>query len=453
MTLATTCATVAQWVLVVVVIVFLCYVLYTKYYTARHQRASVATDYQQPRAHSSHTTTRHHTANTAHATHTRAAKTAHALSPTPPPAARTLCYKPNDPDGAFPPVWVPVDESIAKVLQDYRPPDDPCTWANVVGEGVAALPASQVPPDFADVFRGYQRLALLSLHLAFGARHRILFVHKGNWHRLCPQLGGNNPLANRFRTLSDTMRLDYVKSHVLAHYGGYWVPPDTVIVRSDLHAYVHDDVLPQARNDPNVPYDVPLLVVSGVRQLHHGATTEWFKDDSVLFAEPQNPVLLALANQMHLALSDSAQPDYDFHQRFTKALHVYSSPTLNGERARSVVVLPPCCAGAIDADGVPVTADHYFRQRPLDHLPHPDARWFVVDTPDRRITRYPKYEWFAYLSEDAIVQSQLWVSLLYRRALQMDSGDASGNHRRSVSLHDEHHPLRLAWVRSWTAWG
>ena len=36
MTLATTCATVAQWVLVVVVIVFLCYVLYTKYYTARH---------------------------------------------------------------------------------------------------------------------------------------------------------------------------------------------------------------------------------------------------------------------------------------------------------------------------------------------------------------------------------------------------------------------------------
>ena len=125
----------------------------------------------------------------------------------------------------------------------------------------------------------------------------------------------------------------------------------------DLHTYVHDDVLPQARNDPNVPYDVPLLVVSGVRQLHHGATTEWFKDDSVLFAEPQNPVLVALAKQMHLAVSNQTQADYDFHQRFTKALHVYSSPALNGELARSVVVLPPCCAGAIDADGALLKID------------------------------------------------------------------------------------------------
>jgi len=349
-----------------------------------------------------------------------------------------------------------VDSSIAKVLQDYRPASGGDAGTGRCFGQLEALPRSQLPPDFADVFRGYQRLSLLSLHLAFGRQHKIFFVHKGNWNTLLPRqsLAACTPNGHLFAdTLSDGLRLDWVKSHILATYGGYWFPPDALVVRDDLHTWMHEDILPTARANPNVPLDTPLLVLAGIREVAHSQATEWFKDSNVLFAEPRNPVLLRMAAQLDKVVRTApAHSSYDNQNWFTKALHVYSSPQRHGVLARSVVVLPPSVNGAVDNTGQVVTAEQYFRQRPLDHLPHPDAYWFVVDTPDRRITSYPRYEWFAYLTEEAIVQSTLWISLLYRRALGMDteSNTQQGTFRRSVALHDERHPLRLAWVRSWT---
>lgn len=364
-----------------------------------------------------------------------------------------LYYKPNDTEHQYPPVWIPVDNEMSKALQDYRSPDDPSTWALTAGDGLAALPVSRVPPDFADVFRGYQRLALLTIYLAFGANHKIIFVHKGNWHKLLPHLAGRNPIGSHFRSnaMSEAMRQDYIKSQILAYYGGYWCPPDTVIVERHLHAFLNDNVLKKAREDPTRPYDTPLLVIAGQQELPHDGATRFVVDSTFVYAEPRNPALLAIANQMQVIVTKSYDHGgYEYNNYFANTLHQYYQAPEHHAKYKSIVVLPPDVNGTIDDVGDPVKADHYFRQRPLEHLPHPNTKWFVVNSADNRITHYPTYEWFAYLSEEAIVQSQLWVSMLYRRALHMDSQTSNGNnYKLTVSLRDEEHPLRGVWVRGW----
>lgn len=358
-------------------------------------------------------------------------------------------HLPCDTAREYPPVWIPVDTSLAKVLADYRAPTDPATFGS-------AWTASQVAPNFADVFSGYQRLALRTIHRTFGHKHRIHFVHKGNWHQLLPNLAGNNPLGTHFRadTLDDALRMDYVKSQVLAHYGGYWIPPDTIVVRPRLHEWLRGTVLPGARASPDVP-EAPLLVVAGHRELGYSVAdglgapaTKWTHDATFLFAEPQNPVMRAVAHQMQTLVTKSFDhSDYDYRQRFTKALHAYATPQRHGPLAKTVVVLPDATAGAVDETGDPVTVDHYFRQRPLEHLPHPDTRWFVVDTADRRVTGYANHAWFAHLSEDAIVQSPMWLAMLYRRGVGVEGAD--GNVRVTAALLAENHPLARGWVRGW----
>lgn len=365
-----------------------------------------------------------------------------------------LYYKPNDTEHQYAPVWIPVDNEMSKVLQDYRSPDDPSTWALTAGDGLAALSVSHTPPDFADVFRGYQRLALLTIYLAFGANHKIIFVHKGNWHKLLPHLAGRNPVGSHFRSnaMSEAMRQDYIKSQILAYYGGYWCPPDTVIVDRHLHAFLNDTVLKKAREDRTRPYDTPLLVIAGQQELPHDGATRFVVDSTFVYAEPRNPALLAIANQMQVIVTKSYDHGgYEYNNYFANTLQQYYQSPEHHAKYKSMVVLPPDVNGTIDDVGDPVTADHYFRQRPLEHLPHSNTKWFVVNSADNRITHYPTYEWFAYLSEEAIVQSQLWVSMLYRKALYMDS-QASGNgnnYKLTVSLRDEEHPLREGWVRGW----
>lgn len=361
-------------------------------------------------------------------------------------------YLPHDVEKQFPPVWVPIDTRLAKVLADYRSPTDPGTFGN-------AWTVSQLPPAFEDVFSGYQRLCLRTIHLAFGRDHRILFLHKGNWHKFLPNLVGSNPLGNHFRadTLPYALRIDYVKSQILAHYGGYWVPPDTILTRQDIHTWMTHTVLPTARADPNLPKDVPLVVMAGTRELGYnvtdgagGASTKWTHDTSFLFAEPHNPVMRAVANRMQMFVTRSFEHNaYPNQQWFTKAMHTYSIPSKHGRLSHTLIKLPDAVAGAVDEHGDPVTVDHYFRQRPLEHLPSRDARWFVVDSPDRRITGYPKYEWFAYLTEEAIVQSHLWISILYRRGLQLERAGTTGNVRMTTALHAKNHPLLDTWFNSW----
>jgi hypothetical protein len=474
---------VAQVLLVVVVVFFLAYVLYIRHSAApRRPRHAAVTTSQAPSTPApafpvtaSSAVRKATPPNAGASAHTHTHTHTHPTHPdqpqldlfTPPfdSSSPPFYHRATDTAREFPPVWVPVDSSIAKVLQDYRPHtggDDGaggCLEVQAdgqVGRVPTAFAPSSLPPDFADVFRGYQRLALLSLHLAFGRDHRVIFVHKGNWSQLVPTLGTCPTGANGHmlsEAIDDTLRLDYVKSYILSQYGGYWFPPDTLVVRPDVHQWMQQVVLARAREDPSVPLDTPMLVVGGIREVQHGNSTEWFKDDSVLFAEPRNPAMVALAQQMHKAvLHANSQVAYGSRNWFTKALHVCTSSQAHPKLARSVVVLSPQSSGGVDDTDKPITAEQLFRQRPLDHLPHPHTQWIVVDTPDRRITSYPKFEWFAYMTEEAIVQSTLWISILYRRALGMDSPQqAGGTFRCTVSLSDQNHPLRNAWNKSWLA--
>lgn len=450
-----------QWFLVIVVCVFTGYVLYHRY---THDKTNAQTNHHNEME-----------------SETETYKTNHGLpsnanvSPVPPLAQQTtadsttipMYYKPVDTTRQYPPVWIPVDTMMSKVLQDYRSPDDPSTWALSAGDGLSALPVSQIPPDFADVFRGYQRLALLTIFLAFGRQHKIIFVHKGNWHKLLPHLAGQNPVGSHFRSnaMSEAMRQDYIKSQILAYYGGYWCPPDTIVTRSDLHAFLHDTVIKKVRNNPSLPYDTPVMVVAGQQELPYEGATRFVTDSSFVFAEPRNPVLLDIANQMQVIVTKSYDHGgYEYNHYFTNTLHQYATSPTHASKAVSIIRLPADVNGTIDERGDPVKADHYFRQRPLDHLPHPNIHWFVVNSSDGRITQYPNYEWFAYLSEEAIVQSQMWISMVYRKALHMDSSSSShgthadgvstatctgGNYKLTVSLRDEDHPLRGVWVRGW----
>jgi hypothetical protein len=179
-----------------------------------------------------------------------------------------------------------------------------------------------------------------------------------------------------------------------------------------------------------------------------------------LFAEANNPAMLAIASQMQVIATKSFDHGgYEYNNYFEHTLHAYRYSGAHEAHAKTIRVLSAGVNGTVDDAGDPVTTDHLFRQRPLEHLPHPDIRWFVVDSADGRITRYPMYEWFAYLSEEAIVQNQLWLSILYRRALRMDSSSSSssscngGNYRSTVSLNDNRHPLRNVWARSWATTG
>ena len=357
-----------------------------------------------------------------------------------------LYYKPNDTDRQYPPVWIPVDNQMSKVLQDYCSPNDPSALLTV-------SPEPQVLPEFADVFRGYQRLALLIIFLAFGRNHKIIFVHKGIWHKLLPHLAGQNPIGSHFRSnaMSEAMRQDYIKSQILAYYGGYWCPPDTVLIDRNLHAFLHDTVLKRARENPKRPYETPLMVVAGQQELPHDGATRFVLDSTFVFAEPRNPALLAIANQMQVIVTKSYDHGgYEYNNYFANTLHQYYQSPEHHTKALSILALPADVNGTIDDVGDPVKADHYFRQRPLGHLPHPNTKWFVVNSADNRITHYPMYEWFAYLSEEAIVQSQLWISMVYRKALGMDShAKQAHNYKLTVSLRDEEHPLREVWVRGW----
>lgn len=448
-----------QWFLVILVCVFTGYVLYNRYSNStsdeNHTTESDITD--------AHVSSPHASVSPSSSPPSRQPLT------TADSATLPMYYKPTDTTRQYHPVWIPVDTMMSKVLQDYRSQDDPSTWALSAGDGLSALPVSQIPPDFADVFRGYQRLALLTIFLAFGRQHKIIFVHKGNWHKILPHLSGQNPVGSYFRSnaMSEAMRQDYIKSQILAHYGGYWCPPDTIITHSDLHAFLHDVVIKKARSNPSLPYDTPVMLVAGQQELPFEGATRFVTDSSFIFAEPRNPVLLDIANQLQVIVTKSYDHGgYEYNHYFPNTLHQYATSPMHASKAVSIIRLPSDVNGTIDERGDPVKADHYFRQRPLDHLPHPNIHWFVVNSTDGRITQYPNYEWFAYLSEEAIVQSQMWISMVYRKALHMDSSSSSsghvtqadgmststctgGNYKLTVSLRDEDHPLREVWVRGW----
>lgn len=452
-----------QWILVVFAVVFIVYVCYNRY-TNLHQehRRSHSDTYRNAVPQVKNPATPTPTPTPLQCAHTPAPTIdQHAPngqtcgSPVPPladpdhPRSKELLYKPEDVRQQYPPVWIPVSTQMSRVLQDYA-----AVQPIQTGPMCSAAPHQPASiPDFADVFRGYQRLALLTLFTTFGQRHKIIFVHKGNWHTLLPNLAGECANKPHFRSeaMNDSLRMDYIKANVLAYYGGYWIPPDTILLHPHIHSFLTLTVIEGARKQNVELVDTPLLVVSKKYELHTNNTNTFATDTTFMFAEPRNPTLLALANQLQVIVTKSFNNSgYEYNNYFEHTIHEYKHSGLHPRDAQSILVLPASASGSVDDRNHPVTADHYFRQRPLEHLPHPDACWCVVNSTDNRISHYPMYDWFVYLSEEAIVQNQMWIAMVYRRGLRIDSTQNQGNnYRTTVSLQEQHHPLRNTWAYSW----
>jgi hypothetical protein len=307
------------------------------------------------------------------------------------------------------------------------------------------------------VFSGYERLALRTIYNTFGLKHKIIFVHKGNWHELLPNLAGTSPVGNHFRSdsLDDDMRMDYVKSQILCHYGGYWVPVDTIVTTPDVHEWMTNVVLPLQREKASLASDVPLVAIGGHKEQGYSvvdntgaAVAKWTVDSAVIYAEPQNPVMRAIANQMQIFVTKSYNhSDYSYGQWFTKAFQAYTNVKRQGALAQTVMILPDAITGSVDDTGSPVTVDHYFRQRPLENLPNEAMRWMVVNTHERRVSSYRKHEWFTYITEEAIVQSPMWISMVYRRGLGLDG--KANNVRSTAGFTTDAHPLLETWISGW----
>lgn len=442
-----------QWCMILCVVVFMAYVFYNRYTTIQLQQEqsisdtyrNVSNEYTQPQI-------------TNHCTHKPTIEN-HlpngeiCASPVPPlaqrehPTAHHMLYKADDVNRQYAPVWIPVNTQMSKVLQDYTS-SSPIQCAH---SGALNHNASSVP-DFADVFRGYQRLSLLTIFTTFGQNHKIIFVHKGNWHILLPNLAGQCVSKPHFRSdaMNESMKMDYIKANLLAYYGGYWIPPDTIMIRPQFDLFITQTIIEQARNQNDALVDTPVIVVSEKSELHTNKSNSFTTDTTFMFAEPRNPTLLALANQLQVIVTKSFNNSgYEYNNYFENTIHEYKHSGLHPRDAQSLLVLPASVSCSVDDRGDPVTVDHYFRQRPLEHLPNPDACWCVVNSTDNRITHYPMYDWFVYLSEEAIVQNQLWIAIVYRRGLQMDSTYAPGNFRTTVSLQEQNHPLRNVWSHSW----
>lgn len=442
-----------QCILVICVVVFIIYVFYHRYRDLQLQNTLSQSETYRNATSSQHTssfpqkTCTHPPTIESHVPNGQVCG-----SPVPPLSntslahAKQLLYKTGDVEQQYPPVWIPVSTHLSKVLNDYT------TSLPMMPANHCAMHNTASIPDFADVFRGYQRLALLTIYMTFGQKHKIIFVHKGNWHTFLPNLAGACSMKPHFRSdaMNESMRMDYVKANLLAYYGGYWIPPDTVIMHHQLHTFITKTLIKQARKQNDALVDTPLLVVAKKHELHTNAPNTLTIDASWMFAEPRNPTMLAMANQMQVIVTRSFNnSSYEYNNYFENTLYQYKYSGEHPNDAPTILALPPSVNGAIDDRGHPVTADHYFRQRPLEHLPHPDACWCVVNSADNRISHYPMYDWFVYLSEEAIVQNQMWIALVFRRGLQIDSTQTGNNYRTTISLQEQNHPLRLMWTRSW----
>lgn len=460
-----------QVCLVLCVLLFMVYVFYTRYNTTKEQQRRLDSDtYRSPPSDSLSA----HQAAQVHGVYGRMndQPTRNAFenvslsalrngtvcaSPTPPlaqlnnPLSQKMLHNAEDTAREYLPVWIPVPTNMSKLLMDFND-TAPVQGVHSTTDASVCEKRHFTVPDFADVFRGYQRLALLTVFTTFGRRHKIIFIHKGNWHEFLPNLSGSGATSTQFRSnaMDESMRMDYIKANILAYYGGYWIPSDTIMLQPRLHDFMMR-IVEQSRTHNTSLVHTPLVVVSQKHELHTNQANTFTTDTTVMFAEPHNPTLIAIANQMQVIVTRSFNNSgYTYNQYFERTIHEYKNSGLHPLDAASILVLPPSVSSAIDDRGDSVTVDHYFRQRPLDHLPHPEACWCVIDSTDQRISNFPMYDWFVYLSEEAIVQNQLWIAIVFRRGLQMDSAQVhQGNYQTTVSLQPLNHPLRNVWVHSW----
>jgi hypothetical protein len=338
--------------------------------------------------------------------------------------------------GSRAPVWILVrsENSI-----------DISKWLSPVSSSVPFV--DYTPPKFEDAFSGYQRLALLTLFIRGEGKHPIYFVHRGNWHTLLPNMGS----IAQTEKMDSALLYDYIKYQLLAYYGGFWITPET-IVTADLHT-LFDTTCRAARKSPVIPSDVPLAIMAGHMVVTSAYQTVEVPNDTCILCEPGNPVLLKIARALQTILARN--PNYSafaFDGFAGKMLLRYSMVSAYGSLARSIVRLNPRVNGTITTCNQCVPPSDYFALSPTC-FPLSTTQWFVIDRERVRTTHRLKF--FVSMTEEAILHSTMWITLLYQYALGLtDRIDqfapcSEGARSTTIAVHAMHNPLRANWLQSW----
>ena len=350
--------------------------------------------------------------------------------PNPMPFARTKYWNHSNA-----PIWIFVNTDLNKLLTDWQSPQD-----------ITQPYVSTTPPDFDTVFYGYQRLALLTMFMNCKGNHQILFIHRENWHTYLPNLGK----ALNVETLDKQLLHDYVKYQILAYYGGFWLTPDT-IVTCNLQSYF-DSTCKKARKSTLTPSS-PLLLVAGKKKKTSSYQTVEILDDSCLLCEPKNPVMLKIANYLQTIITHySNYSGYNFDNFACTMLFRYSIPAAYGKLARSIIRLNSFVNGTVNSCNNCVTVSDYFSQRPTC-IPHSETKWFVINR--ELIHKTKNYQWFLKMTEESIIHSSMWITLLFQYSLKIISNLNSfsecsvGSKSPTITIQFIHNPLQKHWNQSW----
>ena len=279
----------------------------------------------------------------------------------------------------------------------------PVAWIYVAAAGTATT-------AFRDVFAGYQQLALLTTYAHLGRASHIQFVHRGN---LAALLGGAT--AARAGKMDPRLLEEYAKYDLLARHGGYWISPDTVVVR-DLAPLL----MRHARSGA-----APCVLLSGRRESTNGVSL--VPDDGCMVCQPRNPTLLEIAGAL--------RPAAGRHDRLPDGARQLATALRARGSSGGVRVLDGRHGGHVDACGNCVTLASSLSQQP-PCAPPVGLHWFTFD---RRLRGSRTHGWFARLSPDAVLRSKLWAANIIRLALGA-----------APPVLGAVHPLERVWVAQQT---
>jgi len=289
---------------------------------------------------------------------------------------------------------------------------------------------------FSDIFCGFQRLALASTCVHLEKTNPIRFIHKNNIRKLCPRIPCD------FHKIDPFLLEHYCKYQMLSKYGGFWISPNTLVFKNintifqaELQKYRN-----KSKNSLSTAPYMPFAMISGTQLESSAYENLLIPDDACILCEPNNPIITHIASVLEKYISEFPNhPDYSFNQDASKMLYYFIQPSVSMRDSESVYLANTGLHGLTDPKGNHLTMEmcmsEYTVCRPSDHI-----AWFSFDSYYKdRIFVTQKYGWFTNLSEDQIVDSKMWISRLYREALQFEKGSST------VLVYGQTNPAQVIW--------
>jgi hypothetical protein len=171
-------------------------------------------------------------------------------------------------------------------------------------------------------------------------------------------------------------------SMILYHYGGFIVPPSLLCIRNLFDLY------------KSSLEDKGMFVVESVNRGITHDQVSYFPNIRMMGAKKNNTIMKQLVEyQEYLFLDKTAQSD------FIDNVHLWCN--------RNATIVDGNYIGIKKITGEPVTVDELLGTTPIDY---PDSFLYGIYIPQDEVLKRSKYNWFARMSTDQILKSQLMIS-------------------------------------------